>query len=46
LTCLEVCPQGAIEEKIPISAHSLRAEVLTLAEKAEDLIARIDRLRG
>jgi len=46
LTCFQVCPQGAIEERIPVSTHSLRAEVLTLAEKAEDLIARIDRLKG
>jgi ferredoxin len=46
LACLQACPQGAIEERIPVSAHSLRTEVLTLAGRAEDLIARIDRLKG
>lgn len=43
--CLEVCPQGAITEVALVSADELQATVTGLKDKAEDLIARIERLR-
>ena len=43
--CVEACPQGAIMETAPVSRHELQATVAGLKDKAEDLIARIERLR-
>jgi Fe-S-cluster-containing hydrogenase component 2 len=44
--CLDVCPQGAIMEVAPVSEHELQAVVTGLRDKAEDIIARIERLKG
>ena len=44
--CLNVCPQGAIVEKVPVSSPALRAEVKELRGRADDVIARIERLSG
>jgi ferredoxin len=43
--CLEVCPQGAITEMAPVSAGELQAVVTGLKDKAEDIIARIEKLK-
>jgi len=43
--CLEVCPQGAIVEMVPVSKNELETEVVSLKQKANDLIERIERLR-
>jgi Fe-S-cluster-containing hydrogenase component 2 len=43
--CLEVCPQGAITEVAPVSVDGLRATVIGLKDKAEDIIVRIERLQ-
>jgi len=48
LVCRDVCPQGAIVEAVPVSAVSreeLVATVSGLRQRADDLLARIDRLR-
>ena len=44
--CLDICPQGAIIELTPVSEHELQAIVTGLKDKAEDIIARIERLKG
>jgi len=43
--CLDICPQGAIMEVTPISGHELQATVTGLKDRAEGIIARIERLR-
>jgi ferredoxin len=43
--CLEVCPQGAIMDMVPVSGRELQAIVTELKDKAEDVIARIERLK-
>jgi ferredoxin len=44
--CLNVCPQGAILELMPVSRHELQATVAGLKGRAEDIIARIDKLKS
>ena len=44
--CLEVCPQGAIVELVPVSTGELRTTVVSLKERANDLIERIENLRS
>jgi Fe-S-cluster-containing hydrogenase component 2 len=44
--CLDVCPQGAIIEVAPVSVPELQAIVTGLKDKAEDIVARIERLAG
>jgi len=44
--CLDVCPQGAITEVAPVSVPELQAIVTGLKDEAEDIIARIERLKG
>ena len=44
--CLNVCPQGAIIELTPVSKRELQATVAGLKDRAEDIIARIERLKG
>ena len=43
--CLEVCPQGAIVEMVPISKCELETAVVSLKQRAENLIERIERLK-
>ena len=43
--CLEVCPQGAIAEMVPVSKNELETTVISLKQKTNDLIERIERLR-
>jgi len=43
--CLEVCPQGAIVEMVPVSKDELETAVVSLKQKTNDLIERIERLR-
>ena len=43
--CLEVCPQGAIIDKVPVSTGELQAIVSSLKEYTESLIERIERLK-
>ena len=43
--CLDVCPRGAIIELTPVSRRELKANVTDLKSKAEDIIARIERLK-
>lgn len=42
--CLDVCPQGAIVELVPISKEELAATLTGLKDKADNLIARIEKL--
>jgi Fe-S-cluster-containing hydrogenase component 2 len=44
--CLDVCPQGAIAEMTPVSERELQAAVGGLRDRAEDIIARIEKLAG
>ena len=44
--CLSVCTQGAIIELTPVSRGELQATVTGLKERAEDIIARIERLKS
>ena len=43
--CLEVCPQGAVVELVPMSKNELETTVISLKQKTNDLIERIERLR-
>ena len=43
--CIEVCPQGAIVDVVPVSKDELQTTVITLKKRTEDLIERIERLR-
>ena len=45
LHCVEVCHQGAIMEAGQVSVDELKATITRLKDKAEDIIARIERLR-
>ena len=44
-TCVQVCPQGAITERVPASSKELRSTVTSLKQKTEDVIKRIDNIR-
>ena len=44
--CLDACPRGAIIELVPVSRRELKANVTGLKSKAEDIIARIERLKN
>ena len=44
--CLEVCPQGAIIVLAPVSRRELQASVNGLKDRAQDIITRIERLKG
>ena len=44
--CLDVCPQGAIIELTPVSRRELQATVTGLKDRAQDIITRIERLKG
>ena len=43
--CVEICPQGAIVEMVPVSKKELEATVVSLKQKTNDLIERIERLK-
>ena len=43
--CLEVCPQGAIVEMVPVSTGELQAAVTGLKGRTDDIIARIEKLK-
>lgn len=43
--CLEVCLQGAIVEGIAITKDELEDIVISLTEKADHLLARIEKLQ-
>ena len=43
--CLDACPQEAIIELMPVSRQELQATVIGLKDRAEDIIAKIDKLR-
>ena len=43
--CVEVCPQGAIVEMVPVSKKELQTTVVSLKQKTDDLIERIERLK-
>ena len=42
--CLDVCPQEAIVEKIPVSMEDLKMMVTSLKEQTNGIIGRIERL--
>jgi len=44
--CLEVCPQGAIVDKVPVSEDELQATLVTLKQRADELVTRIERLKN
>lgn len=44
-TCVQVCPRGAITERIPASRKELQSAVTSLKQKTEDVIKRIDIIR-
>ncbi len=44
--CIDACPRGAIVEAVPVSRESLVATVAGLRQQADDLLERIERLRG
>ncbi|RLC61692.1 MAG: hypothetical protein DRI01_08075 [Chloroflexi bacterium] len=43
--CLDACPRGAIVELAIVPQHDLQKTIAELKSKADDLIARIDRLK-
>jgi heterodisulfide reductase subunit A-like polyferredoxin len=43
--CLDTCPQGAIVELEPVSGGKLQVMVVGLKDRAEDIIARIEKLK-
>ena len=43
--CLEACPQGAVVALVPVSKNELETTVISLKQKTNDLIERIERLR-
>jgi len=43
--CLDVCPQGAIVEITVMSRRALQETVAGLKGKADDLVARIEKLK-
>jgi len=43
--CIEVCPRDAIVEKIPVSRDELQTTVLTLKQRTDELIKRIEGMR-
>jgi electron transport complex protein RnfB len=43
--CIEVCPQGAITEQVPISSKELQTTVASLKQKTEKLIERIEKIQ-
>lgn len=43
--CMDVCPQGAIVEWVAVSKDELKDVVINLKEKADHLLARIERLQ-
>jgi ferredoxin len=43
--CVEVCPQGAITEQVPISSRELQTTVASLRQKTEELIEHIEKIR-
>ena len=44
-TCVQVCPQGAITERVPISNRELGSTVASLKQKTEDIIKRIEKIK-
>ena len=44
--CLDICPQGAIVRTVPVSKNELATTVSSLRQKADDLVVRIEKLRG
>ena len=44
--CLDVCLQGAIVEFRLVSRHELQATVTGLKDRADDIIAKIEKLRS
>jgi formate hydrogenlyase subunit 6/NADH:ubiquinone oxidoreductase subunit I len=44
-TCVEVCPRGAITERVPISNQELRSTVVSLKQKSEEIIKRIEKIK-
>ncbi|MFO7908745.1 MAG: 4Fe-4S binding protein [Halomonas sp.] len=43
--CLDICPQGAIIELAPVSKGELEATVAALKDRANDIIARAEKLQ-
>ncbi len=43
--CVDICPQAAIMEFVPISEAELKDVIASLKEKADHLLARIERLQ-
>ena len=44
--CVEVCPQGAIVEVVPVSKDELETTVVSLKQRTNDLIQRIENLKS
>ena len=44
-TCVKVCPQGAITERVPISYRELRTKITSLKQKTEKVIKRINEIK-
>ena len=44
--CVDACPQGAIAELTPVSRHELQATVTGLKDRANDIIARVEKLKN
>ena len=43
--CIALCPGGAIVEAAPVSVHELKESVASMAQEADNLMERIERLR-
>ena len=43
--CLEFCPQGAITEMVPMSSGELQITIVSLKQRTDDLIQRIEKLK-
>jgi len=44
--CVDVCPQGAIIKFKPVSIAELQVNIALLKERADEITARIEKLRG
>ena len=43
--CVEACPRGAIVEMVPVSRKELETDVVSMKQRTDDLIERIELLK-
>ena len=42
--CIDICPQGAIVDLVPVSEKELMATITSLKNKTDDIINRIEKM--